>query len=134
MRTCSSHLRQEKKKNICDAAADLSLKHRDGLQVLLLAVDLLLQLIDDFLLSHQRLLCGRQPLLKVIRDLLLHQLRLEDIYLSAITANRLLVFGYERYRDAQTHLCFLLLLFDLVVVFKQLGIGVLQLSQIVSVS
>lgn len=32
------------------------------------------------------------------------------------------------------HLCFLLLLFDVVVVFIQLGIGVLQLVQIVSVS
>lgn len=72
-------------------SADLGLKHWDGLQVLLLAVELLFHVINGILLGHQGLFCSCKPLLKVDRDLLLHRLRLENIYQSAITANQLLV-------------------------------------------
>lgn len=69
-------------------APDLSLEHRNGLQVLLLAVELLLHLINGVLLGHQGLFGGCQPLLKIIRELLLHRLKLEAIYYLATIANR----------------------------------------------
>lgn len=72
--------RQKIQKISIDAPAHLSLEHGNGLQVLLLAVELLLHLVDGILLGHQGLLGGRQPRLKVVRNLLLHRLRLDRIY------------------------------------------------------
>lgn len=62
-----------------DAPADLGLEHRNGLQVLLLAVELLLHLINGVLFGRQGLFGGCQPLLKIVCDLLLHRLKLDDI-------------------------------------------------------
>lgn len=57
---------------------DLSLEHRYGLQLLLLLEDLLLHLINLFLLGSQGLFSSSQPLLKLVRQLLLHHLRLKE--------------------------------------------------------